>query len=221
MKIKWIGMAAIAGVMACVMELILEVYAASKNPGYSPISQSISYLGNPESPTHHLVKIGSIFFTVLFVFFAVGFFKAFKYSFDKSKVATVLLVFYGLGQGMGAGLFSMDTSKSKDSWVNIGHDIFSGIGDVALVLFPLVMLSYFSKTQRYFTILVSGLGIAFMLLFLSAKFEWTSQTIPYKGLWQRLFQLVYYVNFIFIAYQMGFKSTSQMDSLSNTSNVKI
>ncbi|MGV8813894.1 MAG: DUF998 domain-containing protein [Gelidibacter sp.] len=214
-------MAAIAGVMACVMELIIEYYAASKNPGYSPISQSISYLGNPESPTHHLVKIGSVIFTILFVLFAFGFFKAFNHSFDKSKMATLLLVLYGFGQGMGAGLFSLDASKSKVSWMNIGHDIFSGIGDVALVLFPMVMLFFFSKTKRYFTMLISVLGIAFMLLFLSAKFEWTPQTIPYKGLWQRLFQVVYFVYFMFIAYQMNIKNTSQMHSLSNTSNVKI
>lgn len=220
MKIKWIRMAAIAGVVACVMEFIIEFYAASKNPNYSPISQSISYLGNPESPTHHLITIWSLIFTILFAFFAFGFFKAFKDSSKKIEIATLLLVLYGLGQGMGAGLFSMDASKAQNSWVNISHDVFSGIGDVALVLFPLVMLFYFSKIKRYLTVLTAVLGIAFMLLFLSAKFELMPHTMPYKGLWQRLSQFVYYGYFIFISYQMNFKTSPQMDSFSNTASFK-
>lgn len=202
----FIKLSALAGVLACVSQTIIEFYAISKNEGYNPITQTISYLGNPESPTYRLMTIWSIIFSILFMLFSLGFWNFFKDRFKFTHLATAFLLVYGFGQGIGAGIFPMDVSAKTVSVSHQIHEIFSGLGDLALVLFPVVMLFYFKGKSRIFTLTITSLGIGFILVFLSAKFQVIQSAIPYKGLWQRLFQMIYFIYFLFIAFQMNFKS---------------
>lgn len=204
-------MAAIAGALACFMEFVIEFYAASKNAGYNSMLQTISYLGNPVSTTYHLIKIWNIIFAVLFVFFAFGFYNAFKKHNCLIKTAFFLLLIYGLAQGLGAGIFTMDALKTQNTWANLLHNVFSIVGDMAMVLFPLIMFYCFTKGERLFTLLISVLGIVFITLFLLAKFGGISQTIHYKGLWQRMFQGFYYTYFLFIAYKINFYNKHKLN----------
>ncbi len=204
-------MAAIAGALACFMEFVIEFYAASENAHYNSMLQSISYLGNPISPTYHLIKIWNIIFAVLFVFFAFGFYNAFKKHNSIIKTAFILLLIYGLAEGFGAGIFTMDALKTQNTWSNLLHNVFSIVGDIAMVLFPIIMFYCFTKVERLFTLLISGGGIIFIALFLLAKFEVISQIIDYKGLWQRIFQGFYYTYFLFIAYKISFYNKHKLN----------
>ena len=199
-----VQIAALSGALACILEFVMEVYAASKNTGYHSMSQTISYLGNPISPTYHLIKIWNIVFAVLFIYFAWGFYTVFKKQGAIIKTAFVLLLIYGLAQGLGAGIFTMDALKTQNTWSNLWHNVFSIVGDIGMVLFPLVMARYFVKEARLFSQLISVGGIFFIALFLLAKFEAIQQIVNYKGLWQRIFQGFYYIYFLFIAYEMNY-----------------
>ncbi len=204
----WIRFGVFSVFMACILEIGIEVYSASKYKGYNSMLQSISYLGNPESPTYQLIRIWNVIFSVLFVFFAIGFYKAFIGNFSKTKIAMILILVYGISQGFGAGIFTMDALKTKNTWENVAHNIFSVIGDIALILFPIIMMYYFTKFRRTFTRIVSVVGILFALLFICAKFELIQEIMHYKGLWQRLYQGIYYMYFLFVACTIVKKGTN-------------
>lgn len=201
----------ILGILACVGQIAIEIYAASKNPDYNAISQTISYLGTLESPTYILMVIWSVLFSLLFLLFTLGFWHFFQSRFKYANLTTILLIIYGLAQGAVAGFFPMDANSNKNSLTHNIHDIFSGLGDVALVFFPLVMLFYFKGKSYVFTLIISILGIGFVLVFLSAKFKVFQSITPFSGLWQRTFQIIYFGYIMFIAFKMYFKHKTLMD----------
>lgn len=200
-----IRIGAISGILALVGEFAIEIYAAANYPGYSSISQSISRLGAHESPFHLLITNWSLVFTLFISLFAYGFWTAFKNDFIYAKLASVLIFFYGLGEGVVAGIFPMATPAIDNVDIFSAHNISSGIGVMSLVLFSFVTLALFwGKDRRgvVFTLLVALFGLFFFLLFLLAKFNFYPILVPFKGLWQRLFQAIYYSYFIFLAVRM-------------------
>ncbi|MCG2461243.1 DUF998 domain-containing protein [Flavobacteriaceae bacterium F89] len=196
---------AVSGILACVGGFVVETYAASNYPGYSPISQSISRLGSLESPLYYLITGWSVVFTILITVFAYGFYTAFRNEFHRVKLASFLIFIYGLGEGLVAGIFPMDTTVIDRIDLFDPHNIASGIGVASLVLFPFVVEPLFRGKDRkgaMYTLLVAVFGLLFFLLFLLAKFDYYPILVPFKGLWQRLFQVIYYSYFMFIAIRM-------------------
>ena len=193
---------AVSGILACLGEFAVETYAAFHYPGYSAISQSISRLGSYESPFYILITSWSVVFTFLISLFAYGFWIAFKRDFKGAKLASFLIFLYGLGEGLVAGIFPMDTTLIDKVDLLGAHNISSGIGVLSLVLFPFVVRPLFSgknRREEIITWLVAVFGLLFFLLFLLAKFDYYSILVPFKGFWQRMFQVIYYSYFVFIA----------------------
>ncbi len=196
---------AVSGILACVGEFAVETYAAFHYRGYSAISQSISRLGAHESPFYILITSWSVVFTFLISLFAYGFWIAFKKDFLGAKLASFLIFVYGLGEGLVAGIFPMETTLIDKVDLFSAHNISSGIGVLSLVLFPFVVRPLFSGKdwrEEIVTLLVAVFGLLFFLLFLLSKFDYYPILVPFKGLWQRFFQVIYYSYFIFIAIRM-------------------
>jgi hypothetical protein len=143
-----------------------------------------------------------IIFSILFVFYAYGLLRTiFKKDFWQ-HVAVWLIVIYGLGEGIGSGLFPYEHAGNGPTLSGKLHLLFSTIGVVAIALLSFVMLKVFPK-QGYpkinaYTRFVAWSGLAFILLFLLAKMH----LIPLRGLWQRLFILDYYSLLIVVTIEM-------------------
>jgi hypothetical protein len=201
----WIGIISLW--LFFVLEIVTDIWFGSKFPGYDWKKQSVSYLGQSGSPIEQWVLIWGVFFTLLFTLFTYNF-----YQFYKSKkwigIATFFLIIYGLGEGLGSGCFPInppDTIITMDAKL---HNIFGGIGDTGIVLFPFVLMLMFPKIEHQklhiYLWSVVGIGLVMASFFLIAKyFHPDNFILSFKGVWQRIYTFNYYLMLLVISWQMG------------------
>lgn len=202
-----ITIGSIAGVIVCTGDIVLTLFWSHLARHYNPFSQTISYLGQAGSPLEKWIIIWSICFSILFALFGWGFWKAFATKGRLAALVALLLVIYGLGEGIGSGLFPINSFSKHLTFDNRLHNIFGGIADISLVSIPLLMLNIFPKSTNpwmYIASIVAFVGgIIMAILFLWSKYVAHPDMITiYKGLWQRLYILVYFVYLILIAFKM-------------------
>ena len=201
---KYIRASAIASIIACIGEFVTIFAFGTCYPGYSQLKDTMSALGATVSPVSAEISTWWIIMGILFTFFGLGFKSAFS---DKGKWATLaawLIILYGLGEGIGSGVFKADHTETGLTTSAIIHDIVGGIGVFAILLFPLVMLKVIPKNEmpafHRFSQILFVTGILTVLLFL---FRYSSDEnnflSVYKGLWQRLFMLNTYIYMVSVA----------------------
>jgi hypothetical protein len=183
-------------------------------PGYSQLFDTMSSLGSSASPVSDIISAWWVILGLLMIIFAFGFRLAYSPGGKYVKTVFWLLVFYGLGEGLGSGLFKADRVAGSYTTSFIVHDILGGAGVVAILILPLVV----KKIKPFFTgpgfIKFSNitliLGSLFLLLF-SFRFFGNEENVisKYRGLWQRLFVLVYYVYMLTIAVKMVSQTVRQ------------
>lgn len=201
----WIGI--ISFCLFFVMEIVTDIWFGSMYPGYNWKTQSLSYLGQSGSPVEHWVQLSSILFTILIIFFAYSFYQI-NESNKWAGIAAFMLVVYGLGEGLGSGFFPIDPSGTIITMNGRLHNIFGGIGDTGLVLFPFVLMLMFPKTENYklhiYLWSVVGIGLLMASFFLIAKyFHPNNFILSYKGVWQRIYLFNYYIMLGVINWQMA------------------
>jgi hypothetical protein len=187
-----------AGLIACWGDFITLFVLGTRYPGYNHFFNTWSSLGASASPVSGIISSWWIIMGFLFLWFALGFRLAFVEGNPYVKAATWILILYGLGEGAGSGLFKADHSGDLLTVSAIIHNLLGGIGIAALLILPLVMQKIiFMKSNRgFFTfswiVLISGSVI--LILFLSRYYCSDSCIlVRFKGLWQRLFVLDYYI----------------------------
>ena len=199
-----IGLSVIACCVACVGDFVVLFVFGNQYPGYSQLYDTMSSLGATASPVSFIVSAWWVILGLLFFVFAFGFRLAFSPVNKYVNLAFWLIIIYGLGEGLGSGLFKADHQDGLLTSSAIIHDILGGIGVTALVLLPLVMqkiiprsaIPGFHLLSRFVFVIVLLLLLLFMLRFTdNGKLELLSM----KGLWQRLFVFVYYVYLLIIA----------------------
>jgi hypothetical protein len=167
----------------------------------------MSSLGSSASPVSDIISILWIVLGILMIMFAFGFRAAYSPGDKYVKIVFWLLILYGLGEGLGSGLFKADRVSGSYTKSFIVHDIMGGAGVVAILILPLIVQKikpFFSSRGfiRYSCITLI-LGMLFLVLF-SFRFVGNENNllVRYKGLWQRLFILVYYIYLVTIAFRM-------------------
>jgi hypothetical protein len=194
---RFIIMAAVAGSMAFVGDFLVTVVFGFFYPNYNHLKLVMSELGSSRSPVAVWVGLWWIVFGILLLIFAVGFAAAFA-SGKKSVVIVALLIgLFGLGAGIGAGLFPMDSVGSEPTLPGGLHDAFAGAGFFAIAFVPLVSLAVFPRKRTpgltWLSIGVFVLGlVAFALFVISEDVPSTGGILSYTGLWQRLFLVTHY-----------------------------
>ena len=201
----WIGIVSFC--LFFVMEIVADIWFGSMYPGYNWKAQSLSYLGQRGSPVEQWVQLSSILFTILITFFAYSF-----YQINESNkwvgIAAFMLIIYGLGEGLGSGFFPIDLPDAIVTMNGRLHNIFGGIGDMGLVLFPFVLMLMFPKIENHklhiYLWSVVGIGLLMASFFLIAKhFHPNNFISSYKGVWQRLYLFNYYIMLGVINWQMA------------------
>ncbi len=173
-------------------------------PGYNQLKDTMSSLGASVSPVSGVISAWWVIMGVLLVFFGTGLRNAFSEKRGYAGLASWLIILYGLGEGIGSGVFKADHVAGRITTSGIIHDILGGIGVTAALLFPLIMLKIVAKNERPVFYRMSQVvfvcGIITILLFL---FRFSSDENDffsvYKGLWQRLFMLDIYIYLTTIA----------------------
>ena len=202
----WIWIGAISCWLFFILELATERWFSSRLLGYNWLLQSISFFGHEGSLVEQQVKIWGIAFFSLLSLFGLGLYQALK-PHKWALICGLFLLLYGLGEGLGSGLFPPNAPGTPYSNDAFYHDLFSGIGDIGLVLLPIVLLKIFPKERHPFFYkylwVVIVVGFLMLAFFLMAKFAKPQHgPLMYKGFWQRVYMFNYYVLLLVLSFRM-------------------
>jgi Protein of unknown function (DUF998) len=185
--------------IACIGDFTVTFLIGYFYRGYNFLTQSESYLGNADSPVAIYMSTWGVIFSLLFIVYAFALRKTIFSKGSWQLVGVWLIVIYGLGEGVGSGLFPYNHISNELTLSGKLHSIFSAIGDLAMVLLPFVILKIFPKQlfpKLNFYAWFAGIsGPVLIIIFLLAR----QNIIPMKGLWQRLFLLDYYLLMMAVA----------------------
>ena len=215
-KIVLIG--AIAGIAGCVGDFLVLFVFGNYYPGYRQAFNTMSSLGATISPVSTIVSSLWILLGICLVFFGYSLRKAFRPETIYVKVASWLIIIYGLGEFVGSGLFKADHIGNTVTNFAVVHGILGTIGIAAIMVLPLLMKKIIPRSTNpgfhTFSWIVLVAGIVIMVLF-NFRFFHPEDNILNKleGLWQRLFALDYYVYLfviIFIMMKRQFASGNEL-----------
>ncbi len=206
MKNKFIVVAFAASITACLGDFLVMFILGKYYPGYSQLRDSMSGLGASVSPVSFEMSAWWVVVGILLTIFGIGF--GLTFSNKRARIASWLIAIYGLGEGVGSGLFPADYVGDKLTFIGYVHDAIGGIGIAGIFFLPLVLLNFFKGNNNFklykLSIIVFALGFTFLLLFGIARLDYFTGSFiaSYKGLWQRLLMLNYYSYIIVIAFYM-------------------
>lgn len=195
---RFVIAAAICGLMAGIGDFLITFVLGSFYPGYNHLKLVMSELGTVDSPVALWINLWWILFGFLFIIFALGV-RMVLGSTQKPLVAISLLIMvFGIGAGIGAGIFPMEPGGTETTLAGRMHGVFAGIGFLALVFVPMNALTIFPRHRfpqmHWLSIGVFVVGLASFVLFVAAEDSSAAGALfAYAGLWQRLFLLNHYV----------------------------
>jgi len=206
-KRTFIILASIACFTACIADFWITFLLGGYKPGYSQLRNTMSMLGVSGSPVSTLISAWWIILGFLIILFAIGFSKAFGYNSTPVKISTWLLILYGLGEGLGSGLFKANHVNNSFTLSGNIHEVAGAIGTIAILVLPLSMIKIIRRPAHpgfhTFSWIVYITGLILLIMFIFRLTPWKmDQLFLYKGLWQRLFILDYYIYIIVIAILM-------------------
>lgn len=135
-------------------------------PGMNQLTMVMSVFGDVASPVQQAFLVWSVVSGILYVLALPAIYQTFaKVSRNLALGATLAIGFYGVGDCIFTGLFSIDSEQATwtlSTWVN---NIGSGIGYAGLLIFPLLLVLYYAnqgsmKTRRYAVLALVSLLIA-------------------------------------------------------------
>jgi hypothetical protein len=198
---------AIIGIAACLCDLGMTRLLGSWYPGYRPLLQAMSDLGEKGSPVAQIASTWWVTMGLMFIVFGYGFHRAFRHRGKPATTAAWMLALYGIGEGLGSGLVPGAPGRAFRTPNSIIHNLLGGVGVVAAILLPFFIMKL-CEAQRSRALFrysrgTSIAGILFLTLFLVSNFyHSTGCCLSYSGLWQRLFMLTYYLYFMYLAFLM-------------------
>lgn len=197
-----------ACLIACTGDFIMTYILGDYFPHYSQIRDSMSLLGSVKSPVSNLIAAWWILLCILMIIFAAGFRRSFPEKNPRIRLAPVLIIIYGLGEGLGSAVFPLNSSRNGSGLTGILHIVAGGIGTVAILILPLILMKVFTDSEHpyfdKFSIAVFIGGLVFVgLKFLKPLMDISSSPVEsYQGLWQRLYVLDVYIFLVVIAFRM-------------------
>ena len=194
----------ITGILACLCDLVFTRLLAMQYPGYKPLLQPMSDLGDAGSPVAGLASTWWIVMGLMFIIFAYGFYRTLHHLGKPAQAAGWMIAVYGIGEGLGSALVPGSPGHAFRTTNSIVHNILGGFGVLAIILIPFFIMKI--CRARHWTLLygyswfTTVSGISFFVLFsISFFYHPAGSWISYNGLWQRLFMLVYYLYLICLA----------------------
>lgn len=160
--------------------------------------ESESILGVTGSPVAGWFTAWSVCLALLLFVFARGLQQAFWPKAKRIALASLFLVVYGIGEGLGSGLFPFDHIGDALTLSGKIHSTLSIVGSGGLYLLPLVWLWKPPAQGPRLRALSWGIllfGGLFMLVFAAAK----AGLLGRAGLWQRAYIAVYYIYLLTLA----------------------
>jgi hypothetical protein len=191
---------ALSGIAGCLVDMGGTFILGNRIEGYHQLKDTLSQMGILSSPVAKEVSICWVAMGILLMLFAVGIRIAYEDRKKIAGIATLLVILYGFGEGMISGLFPADKAGEVHTWTGIVHNAISGVGVLAIMIFPLVIRRIIPEL-RIVSLIVFFIGATGVILFGIGRLISSHDHFlaVYKGSWQRLYVMVYYLFIIIIA----------------------
>jgi hypothetical protein len=203
--IRWSYAALIACLVATVCDLASLAVFARFYPAYNPRLEPISALGASGSPIARFVSGWWVFLGMVFLLFSFAYGKSNFLHHPAQKISAWLIGVYAIGEEIGSGLFPGNHLAGHLTVTGIVHNVIGGIGVIALVAIPFVLMKKYTRTGHaafnWFLLIISMTGILFFLLFSISRPALPEMHVfrSWHGLWQRFFIANYYIMLAVIA----------------------
>ena len=184
--------------LACFGDAIITAVVGSFYPGYSHLSDTLSQMGSDISPVAFIMSSWWVILGLTFVLLGIILAQVPSIPNKHFKIASWLLIGYGVGEGISSGLFPVSYTQTENDVISMLHIALSGIGVLSILLLPLILQRFFDRKKFHsfymFSYSVVGFGLLFIGSFSLAKSIDNPQNffVIYKGLWQRLLSLCFY-----------------------------
>ncbi len=192
---------AVAGIAGCMVDIVGTFIFSARVGGYDAMTSSMSQLGVSSSPVAAQIAVWWIVMGLLLMCFGATFRLAFPATSRDATIATWLIIVYAVGEGLGSALLPADKAGTAHTWIGLLHDLLGELGVISMMIFPLFMIKIRPDLRVFYRIIFVS-GFAFVILFslgrLMAHHE--NSIVLYKGLWQRMYMIVYYLGLIVTAY---------------------
>jgi hypothetical protein len=202
-KKTFIIIAACAGILGCLVDLGATYFLGNRIDGYNQFKGTMSQIGISSSPVAKEVAICWIAMGILIIIFALGIRFAHEDKKETVIIISWLLILYGFGEGLVSGIFPADKAGESHTWIGIVHNLIGGVGVTAIMLFPLYMIKVIPDF-KWISIIIFSIGLIGIILFGIGRLVTAPDNFlsVYKGSWQRLYVINYYVYIIIIALNM-------------------
>ncbi len=207
-NLLWAKIAFVSCFVACIADYFSVPVFASFYPSYDPVSQPSSVLGAAGSPIARFVSVSWIVIGLVFVLFALGYGLSNLKNLKAHKIAAWLIGIYGIGEEMGSGILPGNHINGHITTMGWFHDAVGGIGMAALMILPLVLMKKFTKSAYPFMHrLCLLINITGFIIFLGFSYSHIARFSGHRiamwhGLFQRLWDLNYYLFLMAIATQL-------------------
>jgi len=185
-------MAILIALTASVGDFAVTFFIGFQYEQYNFLVDSQSDLGTWESPVAIYMNSWEVTLGILIVICAICLFSTGYFKTRLQKFAVWLLAIYGLGEGIGSGLFPFNHFHHQLTTLGWLHSIFSGIGITAMVILSFVLIKIVPKNApagiNKLFVLYAIVGMVFIILCLLSRKDF----LTFIGLWQRLYLLDYY-----------------------------
>ncbi|QOR36309.1 DUF998 domain-containing protein [Clostridium sp. 'deep sea'] len=205
-KLSWILLT-----IAIVGDFVAAYALALFYPSYSHSKQVMSVLGNPKSPVAFFYNLWLIILGILICFSAVNFYIVYSgVSKAYACAGAIILLMFGIGAGILAGLFSVNEVKEIETVASKIHGIGAGLGFMALTFIPLVVGAVFFKEGNSLFGIISVVFfllsvVLFVLFIMSERETFQNSIIGLSGLWQRLLLASMYMPLLLLALKQALK----------------
>ena len=186
-KITFIRITALAGILGCLIDLGGTFVLGNRIDGYNQFKHTMSQMGILSSPVAKEIAFCWIAMGSLLILFALGIRVAYE---EKKKLAIItswLIILYGFGEGLVSGIFPADKAGEVHTWIGIVHNAIGGVGVIAIMIYPLVMIRII-PSFKMISIIVFYIGVVGVVLFGIGRLVSAPDNLLaiYKGSWQRL-----------------------------------
>jgi hypothetical protein len=217
--LAWSGIAMTTCLSACLGDIIAVNLFSRYYPGFDARLQPISALGAQGSPVARLVSGWWIFAGFIFLIFAIAYKRSEELQTRPHVFSAWLFGIYAVGEEIGSGIFPGNRILGQLTTIGIVHNVIGGIGTLALIISPFVLLKKYLQTNhrlmRRYLIFVCISGVLTFIVFILSHFrqpglEWL---YLHHGLLQRIFIFDYYLYMMVIAVRLYYdKRTAQLYS---------
>ncbi len=202
---RFIQMAAFAGIMIAACDLPFNGYLGLITPGYDWVIQSESALAEMNPVAAQWQAIWGVIFTLAFATYALGLWKAARVWGKPIRWVAVVVLIYGIGQGIGSGWMPLQHSGAQLTVQGVLHETFGGIGMLGLFIAPVIMLPVFTKKanprRQRFTLIIVIISTVAAVLYLVTRVAGPEVVFwGWRGLWQRCLNASLYSWLIALAY---------------------